>query len=176
MKKAANNAASPILPHTSVDRLLAESSTRCTICPSISKVTSTIAKRPLATIRYDNPAGSPLPHASEVPQPHAERDQHGRSEDRDRQTHFHAIRRSGGIRVESARGAHTSRDEGSEMLDLFVNLDWSIPAVAKKFDLSQATLLRRVYEATGIRSKQEAVKLHQEGLWPPPKKPGRRKA
>ena len=51
----------------------------------------------------------------------------------------------------------------NELLRLFPDLEWSTPALADHFEMSPSTLLRHVAEATGVSSKAEAVRLHQEG-------------
>jgi hypothetical protein len=58
-----------------------------------------------------------------------------------------------------------------EALALFVDLEWSVPAMADHFDMSTSTFLRRVEEETGIASRAVAIRLNREGSWPPPTKP-----
>lgn len=59
----------------------------------------------------------------------------------------------------------------SEALTLFVDLEWSVPAMADHFGMSTSTFLRRIQDETGIASRAVAIRLHREGGWPPPTKP-----
>jgi hypothetical protein len=61
-----------------------------------------------------------------------------------------------------------------EALALFADTEWSVPALADKYEMSPSTFLRRVKEATGIASKIEAITLLNKGEWPPA--PKRRKS
>jgi AraC-like DNA-binding protein len=63
----------------------------------------------------------------------------------------------------------------TEALALFVDLEWSVPAMADHFSMSTSTFLRRIEEETGIASRAVAIRLHREGNWPPLAKPSTRR-
>lgn len=63
----------------------------------------------------------------------------------------------------------------TEALALFVDLEWSVPAMADHFSMSTSTFLRRIEEETGIASRAAAIRLHREGNWPPLAKPSTRR-
>jgi hypothetical protein len=57
-----------------------------------------------------------------------------------------------------------------EALRMFADPLWTHPAAAKVLGISRATYLRRIEEITGCTEKAEALRMKNDGRWPPKRK------